>query len=231
MNGLNLVEKLDNISKNKHLNGYKCTFIGNSSVGKTSIIIRAIKDTFSIFNEATIGAAFSIITRKIHENPPITIKLEIWDTAGQERFASLVTMYLRNSHVILLVYDLSNPTSFKDIKEKWIPYIQKEANYKSDALIYLIANKYDLNQKDDLVLPGINLSNEIKAKFFVTSAKENIGIKELFTDICHTLNNREFKQTYINPQPNISINNSDNSNDIKKINRNCWKNFLSYFYL
>lgn len=225
MNGLNLVEKLDTYSKNKNLNGYKCTFIGNSSVGKTSIIIRAIKDTFSIFNEATIGAAFSIITKKICAHPEITIKLEIWDTAGQERFASLVTMYLRNSHVVLLVYDLSNPNSFKDIKEKWIPYIQKEANYKTDALIYLIANKYDLNQKDDLILPGITLANEIKAKFFVTSAKENIGIKDLFTDICNTLNNREFKQTYTIPQPILSV------NDNKKINRNCWRNFLSYFYL
>ncbi len=219
----NIIDKFDTYSKNKNLTGYKCTIIGSSGCGKSSILTRAVRNTFSLYNDATIGAAFYILNKQISENPPINIKLEICDTAGQERFASLVTMYLRGSHVILIVYDLNSESSFKDITIKWLPYLNKEANYKPEALWYIIANKYDLNPNQELIIAGQNLAKELNAKFFVTSAKDSIGINELFMDISNTLNNKNFKQTFEIPKPITLQTNKDN--------RNCWKKFLSYFYI
>ena len=92
---------------------YKLVLLGSSSVGKSSIAIRAVNGSFNETNEPTIGAAFFTKTIDTGDN---VVKFEIWDTAGQERYLSLAPLYYRGANVIFIVYDSTNYESFKKCK-------------------------------------------------------------------------------------------------------------------
>jgi Ras-related protein Rab-5C len=79
--------------------------LGESAVGKSSIVLRFVKDQFDSYRESTIGAAFLTQTISLDENT--TVKFEIWDTAGQERYKSLAPMYYRNANCAVVVYDIT----------------------------------------------------------------------------------------------------------------------------
>ena len=88
---------------------FKLVLLGESSVGKSSIALRFVKDQFEDFRESTIGAAF--LTQTVRRDENTTVKLEIWDTAGQERYKSLAPMYYRNAHCAIVVYDITQELS------------------------------------------------------------------------------------------------------------------------
>jgi small GTP-binding protein len=85
--------------------GRRLTGPGESAVGKSSIVLRFVKDQFDSYRESTIGAAFLTQTISLDENT--TVKFEIWDTAGQERYKSLAPMYYRNANCAVVVYDIT----------------------------------------------------------------------------------------------------------------------------
>ena len=87
------------------LTKYKLVFLGNQSVGKTSIITRFMYDTFDSTYQATIGIDFITKTMYLEDR---TIRLQLWDTAGQERFRSLLPSYIRDSTVAVVVYDITS---------------------------------------------------------------------------------------------------------------------------
>merc|ERR1739841_448978 len=101
---------------------YKLVFLGDQSVGKTSIITRFMYDTFDQAYQATIGIDFLSKTLYMDDR---TVRLQLWDTAGQERFRSLIPSYIRDSSVAVVVYDISNAKSFQNTK-KWIDEVRTE---------------------------------------------------------------------------------------------------------
>ena len=120
------------------LRKYKLVFIGDQSVGKTSIISRFQFDTFDDHYQTTIGIDFVSKTVPVDDG---TVRLQLWDTAGQERFRSLIPSYIRDSHVAVVVFDITNRESFESTA-KWIADVRAQRG--SDVVIVLVGNKTDL---------------------------------------------------------------------------------------
>lgn len=121
---------------------FKIVFLGDQSVGKTSIIHRFKYDQFEDNYNATIGIDF--ITQKMYIEDK-TITLNLWDTAGQEKFKSLIPSYIKDSQAIVVVYDITNQDSFESIS-KWI----EDARALRDvdqALVVIAGNKLDMSQE------------------------------------------------------------------------------------
>ena len=137
---------------------YKIVLLGDSSVGKTSLVHRFTTNRFDTHTPNTIGAAF--ITKVFaHENHERKVKLEIWDTAGQERYRSLTPMYYRNARVALVCFDLSKFESTFNTAKYWIQ--QLELNNSSDSRekieIRLVGTKRDLvSTIDDATKDQVN---------------------------------------------------------------------------
>ena len=132
----NLTSENSTVSKLK----YKVVFLGDQSVGKTSIIHRFIYDSFDENYQATIGIDF--MSHKMYVEDKIII-LNLWDTAGQERFKSLIPSYIKDSAVAIVIYDITSRQSFQSV-EKWI---EDAKNLRDDdVLLVLCGNKADLSE-------------------------------------------------------------------------------------
>ncbi|CAN1327695.1 Ras-related protein RABF2a [Linum perenne] len=107
---------------NKNINA-KLVLLGDPGAGKSSLVLRFVKNQFVEFQESTIGAAFFSQTLAVTD---VTVKFEIWDTAGQERYHSLAPMYYRGAAAAIIVYDITNPASF-DRAKKWVQELQAQA--------------------------------------------------------------------------------------------------------
>lgn len=176
--------------KSNILRKYKIVFLGDQSVGKTSLITRFMYDTFDETYAATIGIDFLSKTMYLEEGK--TIRLQLWDTAGQERFRSLIPSYIRDSHVAVICYDITNKKSFLNL-DKWIKDVKLERG--DDVIIVLVGNKLDLaNDKRQVSIEDVEqLHNKIGSKFFIeTSTKANHNVKLLFKKIAQSL--PEFSQ-------------------------------------
>merc|ERR1711963_1121263 len=119
------------------LRKFKLVFLGEQSVGKTSLITRFMYDSFDNTYQATIGIDFLSKTMYLEDR---TVRLQLWDTAGQERFRSLIPSYIRDSSVAVVVYAVNHKDSFESC-EHWIKEVRKERG--EDVLIVLVGNKSD----------------------------------------------------------------------------------------
>ncbi|XP_074302444.1 ras-related protein RABH1e-like [Silene latifolia] len=175
------------------LSKYKLVFLGDQSVGKTSIITRFMYDKFDTTYQATIGIDFLSKTMYLEDR---TVRLQLWDTAGQERFRSLIPSYIRDSSVAVVVYDVANRQSFLNTT-KWFEEVRTERG--SDVIIVLVGNKTDLVEKRQVSIDeGDSKARESGAMFLETSAKAGFHIKPLFRKIASALPGMEtlssFKQ-------------------------------------
>ncbi|UZJ53065.1 hypothetical protein CBS101457_002385 [Exobasidium rhododendri] len=162
----------------------KLVLLGESAVGKSSLVLRFVKDQFDDYRESTIGAAF--LTQTVSLDEQTTIKFEIWDTAGQERYKSLAPMYYRNANCAVVVYDITQPSSLEKAKA-WIRELQRQAD--SNIIIALAGNKADLASSRRAVSTeeAENYAKEENLLFLETSAKESYNVSELFTMIARKL--------------------------------------------
>ncbi|TKA81179.1 hypothetical protein B0A55_02623 [Friedmanniomyces simplex] len=166
---------------------FKLVLLGESAVGKSSLVLRFVKDQFDDYRESTIGAAF--LTQTIALDDQTTVKFEIWDTAGQERYKSLAPMYYRNANCAVVVYDITQASSL-DKAKSWVKELQRQAN--ENIIIALAGNKADLvaEQPDKRAVQTADAeayARESNLLFFETSAKTAENVKELFTAIAKKL--------------------------------------------
>ena len=158
----------------------KVVVIGEIGVGKTSIINQFIYQTFQKNLESTTGVAFRTKT-VIYDNSKI-LKFEIWDTAGQERYRSITKMFYKNANAAILVYDITNKDSFKEIKNYWANQIKESS--PPDIILVIAANKYDLIDEEVVdEKEASKFAEEFGATFMNTSAKEIESINDLFIQI------------------------------------------------
>ena len=158
----------------------KTVLLGESGVGKSCIILRYINGIFSSTHSSTILSTFSSKKIKFDDNTLIT--LNIWDTAGQEKFRAITKINYQDAAVIILVFDLTNKTSFNVIKDYWYPQVKENA--PENVILVLVAAKCDLENRYEVDLnEAENYAKEIDAIFKKTSSLDNIGINELFQEI------------------------------------------------
>ncbi|XP_077163440.1 ras-related protein Rab-6B-like isoform X1 [Paroedura picta] len=164
------------------LRKFKLVFLGEQSVGKTSLITRFMYDSFDNTYQATIGIDFLSKTMYLEDR---TVRLQLWDTAGQERFRSLIPSYIRDSTIAVVVYDITNLNSFQQTS-KWIDDVRTERG--SDVIIMLVGNKTDLADKRQITTEeGEQRAKEMNVMFIETSAKTGYNVKQLFRRVAAAL--------------------------------------------
>ena len=177
----------------------KVLLLGDSGVGKSSLILRYTDETFNSKLVNSIGVDFKMKKKEIDGK---IIKIQIWDTAGHERFRSITYSYYRGANSIIIVFDLSNKKSFISITD-WLKQIEKHA--KENVFKFLVGNKYDLiEEREVLYEEAKQYADEHSLPYIETSAKEGININELFeSSIKSFLSNSK----YIVGEKNIKLNN------------------------
>ena len=172
----------------KKLKPIKLLLIGDSCVGKTSLLLRFCDNFFPESHMATIGVEFKEKIITINDK---NYKIHLWDTAGQERYSSLTKNFYKHAQGIIFVYDVNNIESFQNLKN-WI----KNPDYeKRNVKIIIVGNKIDLKKEistDDLK----RLANRYSCKYFEVSAKNNINVNSIFESITEEIinDNKEYDE-------------------------------------
>nr|AOC97469.1 Rab family protein [Volvariella volvacea] len=160
---------------------FKLVLLGESAVGKSSLVLRFVRDQFDDYRESTIGAAF--LTQTVTLDDQTTVKFEIWDTAGQERYKA--PMYYRNANCAVVVYDITQPTSLEKAKT-WIRELQRQAD--PSIVIALCGNKTDLAARRQVSQEEAKkYADEEGLMWGETSAKSGDGVNDIFTAIAMKL--------------------------------------------
>merc|ERR1711972_656016 len=187
-------------SFNNPLRKFKLVFLGEQSVGKTSLITRFMYDSFDHTYQATIGIDFLSKTMYLEDR---TVRLQLWDTAGQERFRSLIPSYIRDSSGAIVVYDITNRASFLNTS-KWIEDVRSERG--NDVVIVLVGNKTDLADRRQVSTEeGEEKAKENDVMFIETSAKMGYNIKALFRQLAQALPGQDEAGPGDAPQQNVVL--------------------------
>ena len=183
--------------------------MGDSEVGKTSLLYRYQENKFSKNHLATVGIDYFTKDEKINDK---IIRIKIWDTAGQERYKSLTYAFSRNASGIILVFDVSKKESFENLKF-WIASINSNLGEKNESKKIIIGNKVDEERnvlKEEAELFAANNN----CLYFETSAKENIGIIEAIrTIIKQIVEDKNFNKNYENLKLKDKKKNENQSNN------------------
>jgi len=158
----------------------KLLLIGNSSVGKSSLLLRFSDEQWLPEDEssATIGVDFRVHKMEIKGKK---VKLSIWDTAGQERFRTITSSYYRGAQGIILVYDVANRESFEALP-RW--YSELETYVSSSVVKILVGNKVDKEfSRQVSTAQGQQFADRMKSLFIETSAKTAMNVKDAFHEV------------------------------------------------
>jgi len=195
------------MDKDKDEIGIKVTLIGESSVGKTSIINRYTRNAFTQELDSTLGANYSQKKIELHGKK---IRMDLWDTAGQEKYRAIGRHFYKESYIVCLVYDISNLDSFEKLKEVWYPELKEHG--EKLRILALVGNKIDKYLEEEVKEEDAKkFANEINAINKRTSAMEGTNIEDLFTTLA---------EKYLTDIANLVIQKDDSniqikSNDVK----------------
>lgn len=166
------------MSESQYDHLFKILIIGDSSVGKSSLMLRFCDDAFNEKQLSTIGVDFKV--KYMVENGK-RLKMAIWDTAGQERFRTLTSSYYRGAQGIILVYDCTHRETFASLSH-WLDEIKTHSTH-DDAIKMLIANKVDLPDHQVPRSEGEEFAFANSMLFIETSAKTRTGVKQAFDEL------------------------------------------------
>eukprot|EP00920_Eleutheroschizon_duboscqi_P037969 GHVT01090874.1.p1 GENE.GHVT01090874.1~~GHVT01090874.1.p1 ORF type:complete len:249 (+),score=58.41 GHVT01090874.1:291-1037(+) len=153
----------------------KILLLGDSSVGKSSLLLRFTENRFETEFLLTIGVDFK--TKTITSGRQ-RLKLQLWDTAGQERFRTITPAYFRSAMGIILVYDVSNAMTFRNVA-RWMRDVEEFAGAEVERVI--VGNKADLDKQRQVAYEdGVQLAAEYAIPFVETSAKLNANVDLVF---------------------------------------------------
>ena len=190
---------------------YKILLLGDSMVGKTCFLLKYTDKSFQEIHMSTIGLDYRLKTLTLKNRK--TVKLQIWDTAGQDRFRSITKNYYKKANGIILIYDVTNKKSYKNISV-WINQIKEEAD--PNVVIYLAGNKIDMEEERKIKTEeGEKLAEEYNFPFKETSAKEDININETFEDIAERID-EIFSKSTANAEIRMTKNRLSNAQKKKK---------------
>ncbi|KAL6042523.1 GTP-binding protein ypt1 [Balamuthia mandrillaris] len=154
---------------------FKILMVGDSGVGKSSLLLRFTEDTFSENFISTIGVDFKIRTVNLEGK---TVKMQIWDTAGQERFRTITSSYYRGAHGVILVYDVTDQVSFNNARQ-WLTEIERYAC--GQVVKLLVGNKSDLTTKRVVdYVTGKEFADQFNLPFLEASAKDGNNVETAF---------------------------------------------------
>lgn len=155
--------------------------VGETQVGKTSLILRFIDRVFYYDTKTTIGVDFKV--KRINlQNKNVLVK--IWDSAGQERFKTVTRQYYKNAEGVMLIYDVTSQKSFSMIEE-WFKSIIE--NKRKDAQVILIGNKKDMVNRVISAEQGESLAKKFEIKYYETSALSGENVDQVFEELAENI--------------------------------------------
>ncbi len=154
-------------------------------MGKSCLLLRFADDTYTESYISTIGVDFKIRTIELEGK---TVKLQIWDTAGQERFRTITSSYYRGAHGIIVVYDVTDPESFNNVKQ-WLQEIDRYATEGVNKL--LVGNKSDMSDKKAVEYTvAKEFADGLGIPFLETSAKSATNVEQAFLTMARQIKER-----------------------------------------
>jgi small GTP-binding protein len=198
----NFCEKDWNYKNDKRMEKYKVILVGDSSVGKSSLIYRLNRGEFREDITSTIGMAYSVEKLWVGDE---LIGLEINDTAGQERFLSIVPMYFKGAQGVIFVYDMNNVMSYNNLKKIWFPIFWENYNRRhKPPIIALVGNKSDLVPDDQDAyfthqMRSLAEEFDLPVLTFFTSAKNGMNVQQCFSKLAEKIHQ------FHDPRPISSI--------------------------
>ena len=217
---------MKNEKNNENIIRCKVIIVGDSSVGKTSIIARYL-NKYDPKVKATIGATFANKSEIINDKE---ILFEIWDTAGQERFRSINSIFYQDAYICILVYDITKQASFDNLKDYWHDSVIESSS--KDIIFHVVGNKVDLYEEEVVDRAKVDeYGKSIGAGISYISAKDenNCYVDRLFKDLgtkflnSDIYNNRVIKKN-TDKSGKIKLNdesNGDPNQEIKKKKKCC----------
>jgi small GTP-binding protein len=168
---------------------FKYLIIGDSDVGKTSMLLTYTKGFFDSKVRPTVGIDFFVKTDTINDD---IVKNQFWDTSGQEKFKTIMNSYYRNSISCIVVYDVTNRCSFSNV-EYWMQELSEHVDIQNVSLL-LVGNKSDLKDLRQVPIEeGATVANRYNAMFLETSALNNSNIHEVFNKLAHDVYSKQKK--------------------------------------
>jgi len=165
----------------------KMLLIGDSGVGKSCLLVRFADDTYNSSYISTIGVDFKIKTFDIDNK---IVKLQIWDTAGQDRFKAITTSFYRGAHGIIIVYDVTDRSTFKNIKS-WCYEIDRYA--VDDVCKLIIGNKCDLLQDRAVTYDEAKeFADYLNIPYVECSAQDNLNVDYAFNSLTKEILDKDY---------------------------------------
>jgi len=165
----------------------KILILGDSSVGKSSILMRYTDNTFATNMTTTVGIDYKLKKIKVDD---VELKLQIWDTAGQEKYRSLAQNYYKNSMGVLLVFDVTEEDTFDNVRN-WVRQIKNHAG--ENICKVLLANKADLTEERVIQSEQIlELAADVNMQAFECSAKTGLNIEQAFLYLAREIKKKFF---------------------------------------
>jgi len=181
---------MSSLPSSRHNRIVRLLMCGDSSAGKTSLVLRFTNNGFSHNFASTIGVDFC--THKLLLNGQ-EYTIQVWDTAGQERYNALTSSFFSRADGVCLAFDCTSRDSFKRILHWWSE-LTSQREIRTEVNVVIVATKMDLTAESRVVTEeeGRALAESYGVAYFETSSKDGTGVKEMFSSLAEAVVNRKY---------------------------------------